>query len=98
MFISKIEAWNKVYNTELSIIKKELIFYTMFEYELKKFLETDKQTKLLKVLVTELVSRNLNLECIKKVLLSRDTKNILHDLIRIGTVEKTYYLYIKPLT
>jgi hypothetical protein len=93
-FVSKNEAWQKVNKTDITIFKKEVIFYNLFEYELKKFLNTEKNTKLLKILVSELVYNNLTLDIIKQVILNVNDKKIPNNLIKIGCVDNNYILYI----
>lgn len=96
MFISKNEAWEKVKKTDISIFKKELIFFNLFEYELKTFMETEKNTKLLKILVSELIARNLILDNIKKVIIKKNTIPKIQGLIKIGIVD-SYTIYIKVI-
>ena len=97
MFISKIEAWHKVNKTDTTQIKKEIIFYTMFEYELKSFLNIEKNTKLLKILVAQLVYNNLTLENVKQVLIGNNDKKVYDNLIKIGCIDNNYILYLKKL-
>jgi hypothetical protein len=97
LFISKLEAWHKVNKTDITTIKKEIIFYTMFEYELKTFLNTEKNTKLLKTLVKQLVCNNLTLEDVKQELIHNTDKNNYCYLIKIGYIDSNYILYLKTV-
>jgi hypothetical protein len=69
----------------------------MFEYELKSFLNIEKNTKLLKILVSALVRNNLTLVNVKQVLIGNNDKKVYANLIKIGCIDNNYILYLKKL-
>ena len=98
MFESKYKALDKVNKTDITKIKKEIIFYNLFEYELKTFIETEKNSKNLKTLVSQLVHNNITLEHVKRVLIHKDDQKLYNNLIKIGRIDNSYVLYLQVLS
>lgn len=92
--VTKKEAYIKISKLDIPTFKKEIIFYNIFEYELKEFMETEKNTKNLKTLVNILVSNNAVLEDVKKILIHKDDVKIYDSLYKIGRIDNNYILYI----
>lgn len=94
MIVTKKEAWSKIQKLNISIFKKEIIFYNIFEYELKEFMETEKNTKNVKTLVSQLVYHAITLDDVKKTLIDKKSISIKLGLIKVGRIDDNYILYL----